>query len=288
MQLNDRVVLITGASRGVGAACAMACARAGADVALAAKTVHRNPKLPGTLGEVADQVAATGRRALVLPTDVRFEEQVESMVQRTVEHFGRLDALINNAGAIFWGGVAESSMKRFDLVMSVNVRAAFAASRTAIPHLRARGGHILMMSPPIHPEAVVGKAPYLISKFGMTLLAMAIDGEEPRVAAHALWPVTAVRTAATMNLGIGSPRDWRTPDILADATVALLARDPIQCSFRAWLDEEVLAESGVSDFAKYRCDADHEPAPLSLQFLHQSRGTEPAVADRRDPPSRRL
>ncbi len=267
MRLSGKVVLITGASRGVGSACAIACAREGADVALAAKTVDPNPKLPGTLGEVAAAVEALGRRAIVLPTDVRSEAAVEAMVERTVESFGRLDALVNNAGAIHFAQVADWTVKKFDLVFGVNVRASFVASRAALPHLRRQGGHVVMMSPPVHLGAVVGKAPYIVSKFGMTLLAMAIDAEEEDVAACALWPVTLIRTAATENLSFGDPREWRRPEILADATVALLARDPRRSPFRAWLDEEVLAEEGVTDLSIYRCDPDHEPSPLSIQLV---------------------
>lgn len=267
MRLKDKVVLITGASRGIGAAVATAVAREGAHVALASKTVDPHPKLPGTLLEVAADVRALGREALVLPTDVRDEAAVEAMVARTVQTFGRLDALINNAGAIFLGPVADWPVKRFDLVVGVNVRASFLASRAAIPHLRERGGHIVMMSPPVSVGGAVGKAPYLSSKIGMTLLAAAIDAEEPDIAAHALWPVTAIQTAATEVFGLGEPADWRTPDIVADATVALLARDPRACRFRAWLDEEVLAEEGLTDLSRYRVVPDREPGPLSISLV---------------------
>jgi len=267
VRLQDKVVLITGASRGVGASVALACAREGAHVALAAKTVDPHPKLPGTLSEVAAGVEALGRRALVLPTDVRDEAAVEAMVAETVSTFGRLDALVNNAGAIFLAPVADWPTKRFDLVFGVNVRAAFLASRAAIPHLRENGGHILMMSPPVNAKAAPGKAPYLTSKIGMTLLAAAIDAEEPTIAAHALWPVSAIRTAATEVFGLGGPEDWRTPEILADATVGLLARDPRTCAFRAWLDEEVLADEGVTDLSRYLVVPGTEPGPLSVSLV---------------------
>ena len=268
MRLKDRVVLITGASRGVGEAVALACAREGAHVALASKTVDPNPRLPGTLSDVAQKVRALGREALVIPTDVRDEEQVVRMVAETVSTFGRLDALINNAGAIFWANVADWPTKRFDLVMGVNARAAFLASREAIPHLRKQGGHIVMMSPPINPRAASGKGPYLLSKIGMTLLAMAIDDEEDNVSACALWPITAVETAATVNLGMGSAKDWRKPEILGDATIALLAQDPRNARFRAWLDEDVLSElAGVTDFSGYRSDPAHEPGPMSIALV---------------------
>jgi citronellol/citronellal dehydrogenase len=268
MRLRDKVILVTGASRGVGAAVAIACAREGAHVALASKTVDPNPRLPGTLGDVARQVRELGREALIVPTDVRDEAQVEKMVADTVSVFGRLDGLVNNAGAIFWSPVADWPTKKFDLVFGVNVKAAFLASRAAIPHLRKQGGHVIMMSPPIHPEAAPGKGPYLVSKIGMTMLAQAIDAEEDAVSACALWPVTAIKSAATENLGMGGPKDWRSADILADSTVALLAQDPRKAKFRAWLDEDVLRElEGVTDLAKYRCDPDHEPDPMSIQLV---------------------
>jgi len=267
MRLKDQVVLITGGSRGVGAAVALAAAREGAHVALAGKTIDPHPKLPGTLGEVADQVRALGREALVIQADIRFPEQVTAMVDQTVEHFGKIDALINNAGAIFWGTTTEFPVKRYDLVMDVNVRGAFLASQAAIPHMRERGGHIVMMSPPINPKAAVGKAPYIVSKFGMTMVGMAIDAEEPTIAAHALWPVTGIRTAATVNLGMGSDDEWRTPEILADATVALLVKSPAESTFHAWLDEEILSETGVTDFDQYACVPGSKPEPMSISLV---------------------
>lgn len=269
-RLSDRVVLITGASRGVGAACAVACAREGARVALAAKTLDPDPRLPGTLLDTARQVEEAGGEALVLPFDARDAEACGGVVRATVQKWGRIDVLINNAGAIFWAPVADWPQKRFDLVFGVNVRASFALAQAAIPFMRTQGwGHILMMSPPFNPAAAPGKAPYLVSKLGMTLLALGIDAEEKEhgIAAHALWPVTAIKTAATINLGMGDDRDWRTPDILADATVALIARDPRACTFRAWLDEEVLRAEGVHDFTRYRCDPAQEPTAMSIELV---------------------
>ncbi len=267
MRLKDQVVLITGGSRGVGAAVALAVAREGAHVALAGKTVEPHPKLPGTLGEVADQVRALGREALVIQADIRFPEQVTAMIEKTVERFGRIDALINNAGAIFWGTTTDFPIKRYDLVMDVNVRGAFLASQAAIPHMRENGGHIVMMSPPINPKAAVGKAPYIVSKFGMTMVGMAIDAEEPNIAAHALWPITGIRTAATVNLSMGSDGEWRTPEILADATVALLVKPVKDSTFHAWLDEEILADAGVTDFDQYACVPGSKPEPMSIMLV---------------------
>lgn len=269
-RLQGKVILITGASRGVGEACAIACAREGASLVLAAKTVEADPRLPGTLYDTAAAVEAAGGRALVVQFDARDPDQCTEVVEKAVANFGRLDAVVNNAGAIFWAPLADWSQKKFDLVFGVNVRAAFAISRAAIPHLRAAGGgHVLMMSPPVHTTAAPGKGPYLISKLGMTILAMAIDAEEKAngIAASALWPVTGIRTAATVNLGMGADAEWRTPDILADATVELLSRDPKTSPFRAWLDEEVLADVGVTDLKKYRCDPDHEPSCMSIELV---------------------
>jgi len=267
MRLKDKVVLITGGSRGVGAACAVACAKEGADIVVAAKSMEPHPKLKGTLKDVVAEVEALGRRALAIQCDVRFEDQIQNMIDKTIEHFGRLDALINNAGAIFISTVSDFPAKRYDLVMNINVRAAFLASQAAIPHLRKNGGHILMMSPPINPKASTGKAPYLVSKIGMTMVGMAIDAEEEKIAAHALWPITGIKTAATENMGFGEDSDWRKVDILADATVALLARDPSTSTFKAWLDEEILAEEGVTDFDQYNCVSGSNPSPMSVQLI---------------------
>ena len=213
---------------------------------------------------------ARGATAEIVQLDVRDADACAALIEHTIARFGRVDVVINNAGAIFWAPVGDWPQKKFDLVMSVNVRAAFALSRAAIPHMRRQGnGHILMMSPPIHTSAIIGKAPYWLSKIGMTALAMAIDAEESDngISACALWPVTGIRTAATVNLGMGGDDEWRTPEILSDATLELITRDPKTSRFRAWLDEEVLGEIGVTDFKKYRCNPDVEPTPMSIELV---------------------
>lgn len=268
--LKDRVVVVTGASRGVGAAVAVACAREGAKLVLAAKTIDPDPRLPGTLLDTKRMVEEAGSEAEIVQFDARDAEACEGVVHAAARRFGRVDVVVNNAGAIFWAPVADWPQKKFDLVFGVNVRASFALSRAAIPYMRKQGyGHILMMSPPINPAAGIGKAPYLVSKIGMTMLAMAIDAEEKDngIAACALWPVTGIKTAATVNLGMGADAEWRTVDILSDATVALLRRDPKTARYRAWLDEEVLAEEGVTDFTKYRVDPNVEPSTMSIELV---------------------
>lgn len=268
--LAGRVVFITGASRGVGKACALACARAGADIVVAAKTVEPNPKLPGTIGETVAAVEALGRRGLGIALDVRDANACERAVNETVERLGRIDAVINNAGALWWADVLDTPMKRFDLVVGVNVRAAFALSHAALPHMvRQRWGHILMMSPPVDATAAAHHAAYAVSKFGMTLVAHAIAAEyrEHNVAAHALWPATLIESQATAGFGLGDARLWRKADILADATVALLSREPSDRTGRAWIDEEVLREEGVTDLRRYDCVPGAEPMRLTFSEI---------------------
>ncbi len=270
MRFRDKVALITGASRGVGAACAVALAREGCNIVAAAKTVEPHPKLRGTLGDTVRLVEEAGARATAVQVDVRFPEQVDAMVDEALRTFGRIDYLVNNAGAIFWSAVADWPVKKFDLVMDVNVRGAFLCSRAVLPVMQEQGfGHVLMMSPPEITKASPGKAPYLVSKIGMTMLARAIDVEysSEGICASALWPITGIRTAATQNLGMGDDSEWRTPAILADSTVELLARDPKTTRFRAWLDEEVLAEAGVTDFDRYSCVPGSMPTPMSIQLI---------------------
>jgi citronellol/citronellal dehydrogenase len=263
MRLEGRVVFVTGASRGIGKAVALACAAAGADIVVAAKTeVADNPRLPGTIHDVAALIGTLGRRALALRLDVRDDAACESAIARAIEHFGHVDALVNNAGALWWADVAETPVKKFDLIMSVNVRAAFVLSRAVLPHMmKRRWGHIVMMSPPVDAGSCAHHGAYAVSKFGMTLLAHAIAAEaaEYNVTAHALWPATAIESYATRNFALGGPELWRKPEILADATVALLSREPSARPGRAWIDEAVLRDEGVADFSRYRCVVDAEP-----------------------------
>jgi citronellol/citronellal dehydrogenase len=270
LRFKDKVVLVTGSSRGIGKSMALAFAREGADVVVAAKTTVPDPRIPGTIQETVREIEATGRRALGVQVDLRRDDQIDALVARTMETFGRVDILVNNAGTVYFGDVAGWTPKRFDLVMSVNVRATFLLSHALLPQMRERGGGtIVMISPPVRARAAAGKAPYLISKAGMTMLALAIAEEESsrHIASFALWPVTAVETAATINFQMGDRTMWRTPEVVSDALLALCARPIERCTGRAWLDEEVLREEGVTDFSHYRCDPDHEPPPLSIQLV---------------------
>lgn len=271
MRLKDRVVFITGASRGIGRAVALACAREGADVVIAAKTeVAENPRLPGTIHDVAREVEALGRKALPLKLDVRDADACEAGIAATIARFGRIDALINNAGALWWADVVETPVKKFDLIMGINVRASFVLAHAALPHMiKQRWGHIVVMSPPVDASAVAHHGAYAVSKFGMTMIAQAIaeEGRDHNVTGHALWPATAIESFATMNFGLGGPEIWRKADILADATLALITKEPSARMGRAWIDEELLRSEGQTDFAKYQCVPGSEPPHFPFSAL---------------------
>jgi len=267
--LSGRVAFVTGASRGVGKAIALALARAGADVVVAAKTETPNERLPGTIHDTAREVEALGRRALALPLDIRDDDAVERATKGALDKLGRVDFLVNNAGALYWHPLADTPLRRFDLVMGVNVRGAFACTHHLLPAMRAqRYGHVLMMSPPVEPSAAGGKIAYAISKFGMTLIAhgLAEEVRDDNVAANALWPATMIESLATINWGLGDRTLWRKPDILADATLRIFAKEPRTFTGNAVIDEDFLRAEGVTDFSVYRCDPSHEPPRIGFHF----------------------
>jgi citronellol/citronellal dehydrogenase len=266
---EKRVAFVTGASRGVGRALALRLAEEGCDVVVAAKTAAPHPRLPGTIHETAREIEARGRRALALPLDVRDDGAVERAVKAALDHFGRIDFLVNNAGALHWQSVAETPLKRFDLVMGVNVRGTFACTHHVLPAMRAAAfGHILMLSPPVEPDAVSGKIAYSISKFGMTLIAtgLAAELEGENVAANALWPATLIESQATIGWSLGDKTLWRTPEIVADAAVRIFSKEPRTFTGHALIDEDFLRAEGVTDFARYRSDPSHEPPRVGFAF----------------------
>ena len=271
MRLQGQVAIVTGSSRGVGRAVALALAKEGCDIVVAAKTDEAHARLPGTIHATAAEVRALGRRALPVKCNVREFDDVQRMMDQTLDEFGRVDILINNAGAIHWAPVAEWPAGKFDLVMGVNVRGAFLCSRAAIPHMRARKhGRIVMMSPPVNVAKVAGKGPYFVSKMGMTLLAHAIAGEEREngIAAAALWPVTMIESEATRFFELGKPEEWRTAEILADATVEICCADLEKVSGRALYDEDVLRElRSTTDFSGYSVVPGTTPAPVCREMV---------------------
>ena len=269
MDFTGKVAFITGASRGVGKCIALELARRGCDIVVAAKTVEADARLPGTIFDAAKEVEALGRRALPVQVDVRDEASVERGVKAAIDKMGRIDFLINNAGALHWRGMLESPLKKYDLVNGVNARGAYACTFHVLPHMiQQKYGHILMMSPPVDPKGASGKIAYAISKFGMTLIAhgLAEEVREHNVAANALWPATMIESYATINWGLGTPALWRKPEILADATVKIFAKEPKSFTGHALIDEDFLKEEGETDFTKYRCDPSAEPPKVGFDF----------------------
>jgi len=268
--LTGKVAIITGASRGIGREVALTFARAGADIVIAAKSDAENPKTPGTIYSVAEEVKALGRKALPVRVDVRDDANIFHMVEQSMKVFGRIDVLVNNAGALWWMPVAETPMKRFDLIMGVNARGSFACTQAVLPHMLAGGGgHVLVYSPPIDLRALPNKVAYCISKFGMTMLAqgMADELRGKPFSINALWPVTAVESYATINFQLGNPTVWRKPAILADASLAIVSKPPGLASGNAYLDEDFLRSEGVTDFVPYRCDPEHEPPHIGFDGM---------------------
>jgi citronellol/citronellal dehydrogenase len=264
--LEGRTAIVTGASRGIGRAIALGLARAGCRVVIAAKSTQPREQLPGSIYTVAAEVEALGGQALPVRVDVRDDAQVEEMVAQALAPFGRVDLLINNAGALHGQGLLDTPAKRFDLVMAVNARAAFLCSRAVLPGMmRQRWGHIINMSPPLDCMPVAGRIAYAISKLGMTLLTQGL-AEEVRphnIAVNSLWPVTVIESQASINWGLGTAAQWRRPDILVDCVLRLASKEPGQVTGQALLDEDFLRSEGVTDFSGYACVPGTDPPPLA-------------------------
>ena len=270
--LAGKTLFLTGGSRGIGRAIALRAARDGANVAIAAKTAEPHPKLPGTIHTVAAEIEAAGGTALPLQVDARDEDRVAEAVAETAERFGGVDVVVNNASAIFLADTANTPMKRYDLMMSVNVRATFAVTQACLPHLLAsaeagRGPHILTLSPPLDldPKWFAQHLPYTMSKYGMSMcvLGWAAEFKEAGIAANALWPKTTIATAAVRNLlgGEAMIRASRTPEIVADAAHWILTRDPRNTTGHFFLDESVLRMAGESDFERYAVEPGQDLMP---------------------------
>ena len=265
--LENRVVVMSGGSRGIGLAIAVALARAGARIALLAKTDAPHPRLPGTIHTAADAIRAAGGEALPVVGDVRDEAQVDGLVAAAAERWGGVDVVVNNASAINLAPLADLPPKRYDLMLDVNVRGTYLLTRAALPHLRASDhAHVLTLSPPLSadPRWLRGHAAYTVSKMGMTMLTLGVaaDEREHGVAANCLWPRTLIATAAVQNLlgGDAAMATSRAPEIVADAARVILERDPRSATGEALMDDEVLAEAGITDLDGYRANHDGELA----------------------------
>ena len=257
--LAGRTLIMSGGSRGIGLAIALRAARDGANLVLLAKTAEPHPKLEGTVHTAAAEIEEAGGRALAVVGDVRNDADVADAVAQAVDRFGGIDIVLNNASALDLSSTRDISMKKYDLMQDINARGTFLLSKTALPHLeKSDHAHILTLSPPLdlRPKWAGTYLAYTMAKYGMSLVTLGL-AEELRpagIAANSLWPRTTIATAAIANLlgGDEAVAGSRTPEIMADAAYAVLARDPRTCTGNFFLDDEVLAEEGVTDLSGYR------------------------------------
>ncbi len=257
-RLEGRTLLMSGGSRGIGLAIAVAAAKEGANVALLAKTDVPDPRLPGTIHTAAAEIEAAGGQALAIVGDVRDEASVENAVARTVERFGGIDIVVNNASAINLSKTTDLPMKRFDLMMSIEHRGTWLLTSKALPHLvDGTNPHILTLSPPMNmaPHWLGAHPGYTLAKYGMSLLGLcwAEEYREAGVASNTLWPETLIATAAVQNMlgGDAAMAMSRKPEIMGDAAVAILAQPSRECTGNSFIDVDVLAEAGITDLTPY-------------------------------------
>jgi citronellol/citronellal dehydrogenase len=268
MSLAGKTLFITGASRGIGLAIALAAARQGANIAIAAKTEQPHPKLPGTIYTAAEEIEQAGGKALPLVVDVREEDSVKVAIEKAAAVFGGLDIVVNNASAISLTKVADTPMRRFDLMHQVNARGTFMVSKYAIAHLAsAANPHVLMISPPLDLQEkwFAPHTAYTMAKFGMSLVVLGLAGElRPQgIAVNALWPRTTIATSAIQNLLGGDQvmRMSRKPDIIADAACRIFEKPAKSFTGNFLIDDSFLAAEGVADFDRYRVDPSQHLQP---------------------------
>ena len=265
--LKGKTLFITGASRGIGLAIARRAARDGANIVIAAKTSSPHPKLAGTIYSAAEEVEQAGGKALPLMVDIRQDEQLQAAVKQAVERFGGIDILVNNASAISLTGTLETPMKKFDLMFGVNVRGTYATTQACLPELlKAKNPHVLTLSPPLNmkPRWFESHVAYTMAKYGMSMcvLGMAEEFRDKGVAFNALWPRTTIATAAVNMLGGQDMMEAsRTVDIMSDAAHAILTRESRSCTGNFFIDEDLLRQTGVTDFDPYLVKPGTQPLP---------------------------
>ena len=259
MTLKDKTLFISGASRGIGLAIVKRCAADGANVAIAAKTVEPNPRLPGTIFSAAQEIEAAGGRCLPLQVDIREEAQVVEAAKKTAATFGGIDIVINNASAINLTPTEATPIKRFDLMFGVNVRGTFLVTQACLPYLKrsaqaGRNPHVLTLAPPLNmdPKWFAPHVAYTMAKYGMSMcvLGHAAEFKPWGIAVNALWPRTVIQTAALQMIPGVKPEHCRTPEIMADAAYAILSM-PASTTGNFFIDDEVLAKAGLTDLEKY-------------------------------------
>jgi citronellol/citronellal dehydrogenase len=280
MSLAGKTLFVTGASRGIGLAIALRAARDGANIAIAAKTVTPDPRLPGTIFTAAEEIEKAGGKALPIACDIRDEQSVEKAVADTAAKFGGIDILVNNASAISLTGTLQTPMKRFDLMNQINQRGTFMVSQKTLPHLlKAANPHVLNLSPPLDFDVkwFANHPAYTLAKYSMSVYAWAMAAEfKDKVAFNCLWPRTGIATAAIRNVlgGDEGMKACRKPEIMADAAYAIFNRPAKTCSGNFFIDDEVLTAEGVTDFDQY---AVSPGTPLMPDFFVPAPGARTVV-----------
>ncbi len=255
---KNKTIFITGASRGIGKAIALRFAKEEANIVVAAKTIEEDERLGGTIYSAATEIEAAGGKALAVQVDIRSEEQIKAAVEKTIETFGAIHAVINNASAIQLTDTEHTAAKRFDLMHAINVRGTFLVTQHCIPHLKkATNAHILTLSPPVNlNEKWLGPhIAYTMSKYNMSMMALAWAAELKKynIASNALWPATTIATAAVKNLLGGETliKMSRKPEILADAAFYILSKASAICTGNTFIDEKVLQVEHIHNFDHY-------------------------------------
>lgn len=273
MSLKGKTLFISGASRGIGREIALKAARDGANIVVAAKSATEHPKLGGSIHTVAEEIEDAGGKSLAIQLDVRDQDAVANAMKQAFEHFGRIDILINNAGAINLTGVETLDPNRFDLMYQINTRAVMVCSQAALPYLKQSDNpHILSLSPPLNldPKWFATYAPYAITKYGMSMLTIGMNQEFEKfgISVNSLWPRTLIATAAVeFSLGGAGkalfPKS-RKPTIMADAAYQILISKQRSLTGRLLIDEDILKERGVTDLSPYRYEDSDEELMVDL------------------------
>jgi citronellol/citronellal dehydrogenase len=266
MLFKDKIVLVTGGSRGIGKAIAIKLAKEGANLAIVGKTAEPNPKLEGTIYTAAQEIADAGPgKVLPLQGDIRFEDSIRQIVETTTRTFGGIDILINNASAINLSATEQIEPKRFDLMYNINVRGTFLMSQACIPFLKkAHNPHILNLSPPLNmdPAWFSRHLAYTMSKYGMSMIVLGLAEElkQYRIGVNALWPKTTIATAAVKNLLGGDflMQRSRTAEIVSDAAFYILQKPSFETTGNFFIDEDILRNEGITDFTKYAVNPDQK------------------------------
>lgn len=272
--LMNKVAFVTGASRGIGRVICHKLAENGYNVVITGKSIKENAKLPGTIYSVSNEINKKYNvNTLPIKMNVRKDSDMKDAVKETINQFGKIDVLINNAGALWWKNILNTPPTKYDLINDINVRASYVLSYLFLPYFHD-GGHIIMHSPSFEVikenSTYKNKAAYMISKYGMTMTSMGIAEEFKGrgIASNTIWPSTPIQSFATKNNNLGTEKHWRKPDIIADAILEIINEDPNEFTGNQLIDEDYLMSKGITDFTKYRCIKEHEPPKLNDFFKY--------------------